>query len=337
MDPVRLDAYLSRQELGISRAQIRKMIEQGLVLLNGAHCRGKDLVSAGDHIQIVGTLSSRQSEMANPRPFPLDILYEDADLLVVNKPPGLVSHPGIGTADVTLLEAALYHFGIRDRHAADAFGSGFQGQQVDYPGIVHRLDKDTSGVMVLAKNAQAHAALAQQFREKTNLREYIALLDGCTADREWEVENYLIRDPADRLRYSSLSMEEYRKRLQVQRSLEASARYAKTSFKVQAVYADRLMLVSAKLFTGRTHQIRIHARDMRIPVVGDPLYGRRLQLGTKFNEEIRKALESTKRQMLHALSLGFVHPSTSKSLLFQGKLPSDFERLLESLKPYRSA
>jgi 23S rRNA pseudouridine1911/1915/1917 synthase len=335
-EPLRLDAFLGHQDLGISRSQIQKMIANGQVRVNGELLRSKDLLQPGDSIEISGDAPRNPAAHLNPRPFPLEILFEDSDLIVVNKPAGLVSHPGIGTYEVTLLEAVFHHIGLKSESDARQFGGQWDSETVDHPGIVHRLDKDTSGVMVLAKNPAAHEGLARQFREKTNLREYLALLDGCTNDRSWEVENYLMRDPTDRLRYTSLTLEEYEKRLKVQRSLESMARYAKTMFDVKATYADRLMLVSARLLTGRTHQIRIHARDMRIPVVGDPLYGRRLLLGTKFTPEIRQVLEGIKRQMLHALTLGFKHPSSGQDMAFQGKLPSDFDGLLRILRDFRS-
>ncbi|MFW7380383.1 MAG: RluA family pseudouridine synthase [Oligoflexus sp.] len=317
----RIDLFLSRYLQDESRSTIQKWIRAGQCSINGEICKARDTVTNGDVIRLNQQNEVKPPLFLSPRPLPLDILYEDQDVLVVNKQADVVVHPGAGTIEPTLIEGILFYL---QKKAEDLPGSA------DRPGIVHRLDKDTTGAIVICKTLAAHEHLSRQFREKSNLREYVALLDGVLTQPELVVESYLTRDERNRLRQKSVTIEEYNILLAEGKKVDG-LRFAKTSFYRKAVYQQRLTLVAAELATGRTHQIRVHAQSIRHPVWGDPLYSRHTALSESFPSAVSAMLRGVKRQMLHARKLGFRHPTTGEELAFVAPLPEDFRKVLEIL------
>lgn len=333
----RIDKYLAEAlaAQGLSRSKLQALIEAGSVSVNGAVVRAKHLLREGDLIELSAT--SMKAEVAGPTLTPvamsLDILYEDEHLLVVNKAAGISVHPGAGTHEPTLVEGLLHHCGGRLAKPAGAEDDDDADDDASSvrPGIVHRLDKDTTGALVVAKSDRAHAALSKQFHDKTNEREYTALLDGRMPEHTIVVESYLFRDPERRTKFAAVTMADYA-------ILEKSGalggrryRYAKTTFTRIADLHDRLTLARVQLHTGRTHQIRVHAAALRLPVVGDGLYGRALALPTGFPPALALRLRQVGRQLLHARTLGFVHPATGKPVSFEAPYPADFKQILTEL------
>lgn len=311
----RLDAYLAAHFVDQTRSQIQKLIDSGDVLLRGKPGKNRDRVSDGDEI-VVNSLVVQVESTLKPFPVPLKILFEDSQLVVIDKPAGLVVHPGAGTVEPTLVEGLLYHLGEREQIATSRYG--------ERPGIVHRLDKDTSGVLVCSKNPVAHTFLSKQFEEKTNLREYIALLKGHLAEDEQMVTSYLGRDPKDRKKFISISEDTYQQKTPEDKS---SWRKAVSNLKVRKRYTVegiKLSLVDFRLSTGRTHQIRLHAHSIGHGVWGDPLYGKNRQNAPDY-------LASVKRQLLHARFLGFVHPESGEKVAFEADVPDDFALILNKL------
>ncbi len=284
----RLDKVLSVLMADESRSQLKEAIDKGEVAVNGGATKPKYQVQPGD--QIVVTIPDPVKLDLEPENIPLDIVYEDDDVIVVNKPSGMVVHPSPGHPDHTLVNALLYHSPL----------STINGTY--RPGIVHRIDKDTSGLLMVAKNDNAHRSLATQLKNKTNLREYIALVHGVIKQDEGTIDAPLGRSPKDRKR----------------QAIVADGRHAVTHFKVLERYLN-YTLISCWLETGRTHQIRVHMKSIGHPLAGDPLYGP------------RKTINGS-GQFLHAKKLGFKHPVTGKQLVFEAPLPEDFERVLRRLR-----
>lgn len=284
----RLDKVLAAMpELDLTRSQVQRLVKKGLVLVNDEAKLDKYGVKAGDKIQV--TPATPEKIDLTPEPIPLDIVYEDDDVLVVNKPQGMVVHPSAGHPNHTLVNALLYHSPL----------STINGQL--RPGIVHRIDKDTSGLLMVAKNDLAHQSLAAQLKAKTNLREYVALVHGRVKPDEGTIDAPIGRSPKDRKK----------------QAVVADGRHAVTHFKVIKRYAD-YTLVACRLETGRTHQIRVHFQYIGHPLAGDPLYGP------------RKTLKGH-GQFLHARLLGFKHPRTGKELVFEAPLPPIFQATLAKL------
>ena len=265
----RADVFLS-EHTELTRSAIKKLCDADMVWLNGVNVRAGDKVKAGD--LVVLQIPDPAPVAARPEDIPIEILYEDEDLAVVNKPQGMTVHAGAGNRDGTLVNALLFRLTSL---------SGINGEL--RPGIVHRLDKDTSGLLVVAKNDSAHLSLSKQIAEKTAKREYFALLEGVMKDDRGTVVTQIGRDPRDRLRQAVLPAGEGRR--------------AETEYFVEERF-PRNTLVRFSLKTGRTHQIRVHAKYLGHPVVGDPLYGYKNQ---------RFALDG---QLLHAFRLTFSHPRT---------------------------
>lgn len=322
----RLDQFLTKSLPSYSRSSLQNMIKSGLIQVNGAEVKTGFMLSPGDLITM--QRPDRTQLVAVDATIPdvsLDILYEDASLIVINKPAGLTVHPGAGTrGQATVVSALIKHLGA-EAHKLPG--------DPERPGIVHRLDKDTSGVMVLAKTLEAHRHLAAQFRDKTNLREYVGILDGLLKQDELIVESYLYRDPRHRLRFASMSPDEHMIALDEGRDLK-SYRYAKTFFSKRRVYGNRLTLATMRLATGRTHQIRVHARLLGAAILGDPLYANPLRLPAAFPKPLHAPLESLQKQMLHARRLGFVHPADGRKLAFEAPLPAEFRAVLELLEKH---
>jgi 23S rRNA pseudouridine1911/1915/1917 synthase len=319
----RLDQFLVEALAGsapVSRAKIQKLVAAGAVTVNGAGARAKDPVAAGDRVEVAWPPPPPSTLV--PARLPLRILFEDAEVIVIDKPAGLAVHPGAGDHGPTLVQGLLHHCG--------ALGHGRAPDPTAWarPGIVHRLDKDTSGVMVCAKTDRAHAALARQFHDKTALeREYVALLDGLLGEALVVRESYLYRDPANRLRFASSAPP----------PPGVKARYAKSLFRREHEYGHRLTLAAVRLYTGRTHQIRVHARDLHCPVIGDALYGRPTQLPASFPAAVQAAVRRVPRQLLHARRLGFAHPTSGARLTFEAEIPNDFSEVIAVLAPFKNA
>lgn len=283
----RLDKVIAQQLPDVSRSQLKKWIVDGQVTINGEIVKPKHLLKAGDEV-VVHPEEPVKIDL-EPENIPLDIVYEDDDVLVVNKPQGMVVHPAPGHSNHTLVNALLYHSPLS--HINGEFR----------PGIVHRIDKDTSGLLMIAKNDQAHRSLAAQLKAKTNQREYIALVHGVIKEEQGTIDAPLGRSRKDRKK----------------QAVVADGRHAVTHFKVIKRYRH-YTLVKCRLETGRTHQIRVHMAYIGHPLAGDPLYGP------------RKTLKGH-GQYLHAYLLGFKHPVTGKQLTFTVPLPDEFKGMLQHL------
>lgn len=302
----RLDKYASQNAPDISRSRLKSLIEKGHLFVNGASITDPSYnLRKGDKIR----LDIPEAEEADPIPqkMDLDIVYEDPDLLVIHKPAGLVVHPGAGNADKTLVNALLAHCG-------DEL-SGIGG--VKRPGIVHRLDKDTSGLMVVAKNDKAHHGLSAQFSDRTLSRTYVALVWGVPFPPEGVIQNNIGRSPQNR------------KKMAVLRS---GGREAVTEYRVLESYKTYASLVECRLKTGRTHQIRVHLTDLGYPLIGDPVYGRSPSwLKNKSFEAIKEFLATKHQQALHAYKLKFIHPISGKETEFETGFPEYFKELIKLL------
>ena len=275
---------------GFSRSQVQQWIRDGLVTVNGVAVKPNYKTAAGDWIAV--RIPDPVELDVAPEPIPLDVVYEDRDVIVVNKPRGMVVHPAPGHLSGTLVNALLHH--CRDL-------SGING--VLRPGIVHRIDKDTSGLLVAAKNDVAHAALAEQLKHHTVTRKYIAIVHGNVPHDRGTVDAPIGRDPQDRKLFTVI---------------HKNGKRAVTHFTVTERFGDFTML-ELRLETGRTHQIRVHMKFIGHPLVGDPLYGRNR----------RKLMEG---QALHAAVLGFTHPRSGTYMEFEAPLPEDMRALADFLR-----
>ncbi len=307
----RLDSYVAAHVPDLSRARVQSLLKSGDIRINDRPAKASYRLEAGDHITVVLPPPVAPANLA-PENIPLDIRYQDADLLVLNKPAGLVVHPAAGNWTGTLVHALLYH-------VDDLSGIGGELR----PGIVHRLDKETSGLMLVAKNDTAHRALAEMIQRREVTREYQALAWGVVTEDTFTVDAPIGRDPSDRQRMAVLAGE----------AEHHTRRHAVTHFTVveRMLHATAL---TAQLDTGRTHQIRVHLNYRGYPVVGDPLYGLRsakryLPLLTP---AARAAVEGLPGQALHAFRLSFPHPRTSEPLVFTAPPPPAYLRAWEALR-----
>ncbi|MCI1926375.1 MAG: RluA family pseudouridine synthase [[Lactobacillus] timonensis] len=287
-DSGRLDKVLAGRLTQFSRSKLQRWISNGLVLVNGQQVADKYKVKIGD--QVVVTPEGPHPIDLKPEDIPLDIVYEDDDVLVVNKPQGMVVHPAPGHPDHTLVNALMYHSPL------STINGEFR------PGIVHRIDKDTSGLLMVAKNDRAHQSLAAQLKSKTTKREYIALVHGRIKEEKGTIDAPLGRSRKDRKK----------------QAIVANGRHAVTHFKVLERYRN-YTLIKCRLETGRTHQIRVHLASIGHPLAGDPLYGPRKTLPGR-------------GQYLHARLLGFVHPTTGKEMVFTAPLPAYFQQMIAKLR-----
>ncbi len=285
----RIDVYLAR-ELSLSRSHVKKICDEGLVEVNQKVVKSNKVLKVGDNISVI--IPENKNLDLVPEDIPLDIIYQDNDVAVINKPQGLTVHAGNGTNGSTLVNALLFHLDNL---------SGING--VIRPGIVHRIDKNTSGLLVVAKNDNAHVKLAKQLQDKTCSRIYVALLEGVLKEDKGTISTYIGRNPLNRTKMAVVS----------------SGREAVTEYKVIKRF-EQFTLCEFSLKTGRTHQIRVHAKYIGHPIVGDKEYGYKNQ---KFN---------LNGQLLHAKELKFIHPSTNKKVSFSCPLPDYFEKILKTLK-----
>ena len=287
---LRLDLFLSKNFSDMTRSHLQKIICDGKVLINGQTSKPSYKINVNDVI----TVNDLENEPLNleAENIPLDIIYEDSDIIVINKARGMVVHPADSVIHGTLVNALLYH--CKDL-------SGING--VMRPGIVHRLDKDTSGVMVVAKNDKAHVNLSEQIQSKTAKRNYLAIVHGRVSDDEGVIEGAIGRHKTDRKKMS----------------ITPDGKPAVTEFRVLERFKD-YTFIECRLKTGRTHQIRVHMTSIGYPLVGDPKYG------------VRKNPFNISGQALHSYKLTLTHPLTSKQMIFTAPLPEDMNNILKILK-----
>ena len=296
----RLDAWLA-EELSLSRTRVASLVGEGAVLLNGDVPRKSELVAGGDRVEVV--IPPAKEATPEPEPIPLDVVFEDPHLLVVNKPAGMVVHPAPGHPTGTLVNALLHH-------VVDLSGIGGTLR----PGLVHRLDRDTSGLMVVAKDQATHQALSTALRERRVRRLYTAVTWGHLRESHLRVDAPLARDPHDR------------KRMAVVEGGRNAVTHVRLNERWRAAE-----LVDVGLETGRTHQIRVHMAHLGHPVVGDKLYGGGWERGSGGPDRgwAKELARRTPRQILHAERLGFVHPATGEALRFRAPLPADLADVVE--------
>lgn len=295
----RLDRWLAGQLPERSRAEVQRWIEAGQVTRGGKTLKASYRLSAGDTIEVL--IPPAEDYEVEPEDIPLDVLYEDHDLLVINKPAGMVVHPAAGNWHGTLVNAVLFH-------SPDLEGVGGAHR----PGIVHRLDKDTSGVILVAKNDASHRNLQGQFKNREVEKTYLALVYGGMSPERGEINAAVGRDPRDRKRMGVVAA--------------SQGRPAATRYETQAVYrmpttGERLSLLACRPLTGRTHQIRVHLAHVHHPIVGDEVYGPR-----------RKLPFACPRQFLHAARLRFRLPSTREMVEFSAPLPADLQSVLDKVE-----
>ena len=284
---IRVDQFLSTMT-DYSRSKINKMIKEKLILIDDEIVKPSYLLKSGENIQIIGELDEKTDVI--PENIPLDIFYEDDYVIIVNKPSGMVVHPANGNYSGTLVNALMYHTNKLSNNDIR-------------PGIVHRIDKDTSGLLMIAKNDDAHKFLSEQLSKHEITRKYIALVWGIIPHETGTIDAHIGRDKNDRQKMSVT---------------DVNSKDAITHFRVLERYKNAT-LIELKLETGRTHQIRVHMNYIGYPIVNDPVYGRRKMINDY-------------GQMLHAACIGFIHPKTKEYMEFESKLPKEFEEILDKFK-----
>lgn len=312
---LRIDKYLVNIMPNISRNRIQDAADAGNILVNGKSAKSNYKVKPKDVITIVLAYPPNSYEIV-PQDIPINIVYEDDDLIVVNKQPDLVVHPGFGNFDGTLLNAIAWH--LKDNPGFDANDARL--------GLVHRIDKDTSGLIIVAKTAEAKTNLGKQFFDKTTKRTYNALVWGNVKNDEGTITGDLARDPRDRMLFTVFPDGE-----------NPLAKHAVTHYKV----LERLgyvTLVECRLETGRTHQIRVHMKHIGHTLFNDERYGGSEILKgnrtSKYQQYVRNCFEICPRQALHAKTLGFTHPTSGKEMFFDSELPDDIQKLIEKWRNY---
>lgn len=303
----RIDLYIANVVENATRTRIQKLIKANMVTVNGNHVKSNYIINPNDVIQIKIPITPRP-ETAEPEDIPLDILFEDEYLIVLNKPAGIVVHPSLGNYTGTLVNALLNH--------TQKFG---EFNEPVRPGIVHRIDKETSGLLLIAKDESTHSKLAKQFADHSIEREYWAVCWGIFKEKNGEVIGNITRSKKDRKVFTVG---------------EDEGKHAHTFYSVLEEY-EFASLVKLKLKTGRTHQIRVHMNHIKHPIFGDPTYnGRRINYGSdlpKMKSRIDNLLKIITRQALHAKTLGFIHPATNEKVFFNSELPLDMKELIENL------
>lgn len=305
-EKIRLDKYLAEQLLDLSREHIKKLIKAGQVTHNNKLCTDvRKMIAAGDVVEF--TMPEIKATMEPLYDVDLDIVYEDDDLLVINKQAGLTVHPGAGNTNNTLVNVLYARYG---KNLSNLAGE-------ERIGIVHRLDKDTTGLMLVAKNNRAHHSLSKQLEIRTVKRIYLALTYNTLVPPIGTIKTFVAKDGEKR-------------RMVIKKSL---GRIAVTHYKSQDTFYDRFSLLELELETGRTHQIRVHMEHKRTPIIGDPIYGKSLNHNlASLPKEIKEAVENFPRQALHAKKISFIHPTTKETLTFEAPLPKDMDELLKILK-----
>lgn len=305
---MRLDAFLASQNLSLSRTRLQRLIDQQAITVNGQPQASRYSVQPGDQVQI----EIPDPEPASPRAqeIPLEVVHEDECLLVINKPASLVVHPGAGAPDGTLVNALLARPG-----SVSSIGG------VERPGIVHRLDKDTSGLLVVAKTDQAHRFLTESLAEREVMRKYLAIAMRRFTTQRGTIDSPIGRHPTVRTKMHVSDRDD--------------ARTAKTHYRVVEAYGN-FSLVQCRLETGRTHQIRVHLAHINHPILGDDVYGGGQSVAAGLTQHLKPATRNTiktvRRQMLHAYKLSFRHPVTGETLSFSAEPPEDFREVLQALR-----
>lgn len=298
----RLDAYLAEQIEGWSRSRLQRLIENGDVLVNEREAKASYKVRESDEIDV--DLTEEPAATFEPEDIPLDIVYEDEYLAVINKPAGMIVHPGAGAQNGTLANAIAWHFEIRNPKSAIR----------NRIGIVHRLDKDTSGLIVVAKDEQTHEALAEQFRARKVFKSYVALVHGNPRENSGTIDRPVARDRWHRTKMT----------------VAANGRHALSIWKVRQRF-EKFALLDVEIKTGRTHQIRVHLASINHPVVGDGTYNEGRD-NTIADHEIKRAVETLNRFFLHAERLSFTHPVSRERMEFIQPIPAELEELLAKLR-----
>ena len=296
----RLDVFLAKQLDGWSRSRLQRLIDEEDVLVNGRAAKTSYKLRPNDRIE--AELTALPPSQFVPEDIPLDVVYEDEELLVVNKPAGMVVHPAAGVRSGTLANALAFHFQKLSTAGGEA-----------RPGIVHRLDKDTSGLMVVAKTESSHEHLAEQFRAREVFKSYVALIHGQMEKDRGEIDQPIARDPRHRTRMAVVR----------------GGRTALTVYRARQRF-NRFTLLDVELKTGRTHQIRVHLAWLKHPVVGDETYGGGRD-NTVTDPVVRSRIAKLGRQFLHAEKLGFHHPQTNQPLNFVTPLPNELSDLLATI------
>ena len=312
--PMRIDRYMSSHMEGTSRSRVQQALKEGYVRVGETVVKANHVVRPGEVIRFVMPYRRRGLEII-PQQIPLDIVYEDDDVLVIDKSAGMVVHPGHGHYEGTLVNALSYHLGISQDEDAEDERMGV---------LVHRIDKDTSGLLAVAKNEEAQLKLAKQFFDHSIDRRYVAIVWGDVKEDEGTIEGNIARDPSDRLRFKAYDDENVGKR-------------AVTHYRVLERFGF-VTLVECKLETGRTHQIRVHMSSIGHPIFNDERYGgneiRKGTIYSKYRQFIANCFEICPRQALHAKTLGFEHPVSGKWLQFDSEIPQDMTNLLAKWRKY---
>ena len=306
----RVDIFLSKYEEKISRTKIKNLIEKGYLEINKQIVlEPSKKISVKDKIKL--EVPELKKLEIKPYKYKLDIIYEDNDVMVINKPAGLVVHPGAGNFDNTLVNALINY----DKKNLSSINGELR------PGIVHRLDKDTSGVIIVAKNNFAHTHLSKQFNEHSIDRKYIALVWGKLRPQKGEIKTFITRSSKNR---------------QLMDVSQTKGKLAITNYKTIEIYENArvptLSLVEYRLKTGRTHQIRVHMKFKGNPILGDKSYKKKLKKLKDVDPELNEIIKKIDRQCLHAKSLGFLHPTKNQRLFFESKLPNDLHKIVKKLR-----
>ena len=313
--PMRVDKFMATHLEDTSRHRVQCAIKEGYVRVGDKVAKANLIVRPGDVIRFMMPYRRRGTEIL-PEDIPLDIVYEDDDLLVVNKPAGMVVHPGHGNYDGTLINALAFHLGISQGPDAEDERMGI---------LVHRIDKDTSGLLVVAKNDETQMDLARQFFEHSIERLYVAVVWGNIQEDEGTIDGAIGRDPNDRLRFKVYPEDDER------------AKHAVTHYKVLERFGY-VTVVQCRLETGRTHQIRVHMSHIGHPLFNDARYGgseiRKGTIYAKYRQFIENCFELCPRQALHAKTLGFIHPKSGEMIRFDSRLPDDMTALIEKWRGY---
>ncbi len=306
----RLDKFLQSQLIKISRTKVQSLIRDGYVKLNNITIyEASKKIKDNDKVEI--NFPPPKEILIKPYKMPLDILFDDDDILVINKPSGVVVHPGAGNYEKTIVNALLFHY----KNKLSSVGGKLR------PGIVHRIDKDTSGIIVIAKNDNAHINLSKQFSNHTIKRTYETLVWGSLKPKNGKINEKISRSIKNR---------------QLMTVRKEKGKRAVTNYKTLEIFYNlnlpKISLVECQLETGRTHQIRVHMNFKGNPILGDKSYGKIKRKFKKIDANIEKKINSFNRQALHAKSLGFIHPRTEKKIFFEVESPKDFDQLVKSLK-----
>ena len=305
----RIDKFLQSVVSELSRTRLQALIHEGQVKLNNITVKDS-AKKIRDKDQIKINFPSPKETLIKPNKISLDILYDDEDIIIINKSPGVVVHPGAGNYEKTIVNGLLYKY----QNKLSSIGGKLR------PGIVHRIDKDTSGVIVVAKNDNAHINLSEQFKEHTIKRTYEALIWGSLKPQNGKIKERISRSLQNR---------------QLMSVRKEKGKMAITNYKTLKTFQNsnlpKISLIECKLETGRTHQIRVHMNYKGNPIVGDKSYGKTKKKFKKIDSKIENQINNFNRQALHAKSLGFLHPKTKKEVFFEAKRPDDFEALIKNL------